>query len=527
MSYFLDPPALFLLGMVVYYFSRRFRWGLTATVVIMGVISLGLFMGGSALLYLDVLGWPLPPTPGPVWMFHTNITGIAKSDVHTALAVLMLLIYPLWHTLGYLLALRLDVGSFLIRVVSFKDVKSRKERQLTKFAVVRGSSPREITQKAVEELGGIKSFVKRGDRVLIKANICGGNPTIRGSYTSPEVVDELVKMIRELGAEPSVVDSDMIWTKFDPVAEAEGWKKWAKQANVPLVNLAETEIVRFNFGEGSAIGIVPVSKKMVEADVIISVPTMKTHLLTNVTLGMKNMYGTFPEENKAKFHRFGIENVVYEVNKAFTPHLTVIDGTIGGEAFGPLSCKPVGFQTIIASNDVVAADAVACQLMGYDPFSIAHIKKAHEEGLGYANVDFDLATLQRAHKKDGKWEKPEPDVSTLYEGFVEAFLLLPGMQDFFDLAADFVLFGLATLPVFRELTPEIERAFNSVLADILAALVRSGYQPSGLSLVEVWEKVARARARRKEGEREAEVDVERLIKNYLERVRREIFAEFV
>jgi len=467
--------------MIVYYFSKRFRWSLTATVVMMGVISLGLFMGGSALLYLDVLGWPLPPTPGPIWMFHTNITGIAKSDVHTALAVLMLLIYPLWHTLGYLLALRLDVGSFLIRVVSFKDVKSRKERPLTKFAVVRGSSPREITRKAVEKLGGIKSFVKRENRVLIKVNICGGNPTIPGSYTSPEVIDELVKMIREVGAEPSVVDSDMIWTKFVPVAEAEGWKKWAQQANVPLVNLAETEMVRFNFGEDSAIGIVPVSKKMVEADVIISVPTMKTHLLTNVTLGMKNMYGTFPEENKAKFHRFGIENVVYEVNKAFTPHLTVIDGTIGGEAYGPLSCSPVDFQTVIASNDVVAADAIACQLMGYDPFSIVHIKKAHEEGLGDANVTFDLSTqeiLRRyPNKKDGKWEKPEPFVSTLYEGLVEAFLLLPGMQDLFDVAADFVLYGLATRPVFRSVTPEIERVFNNIIRDTRDALSRSGYGP--------------------------------------------------
>ena len=474
LSYFLDPPALFLLGIMVYYLSRRFRWSLITTGVIMGIISLGLFMGGSTLLYLDIIAWPLPPTPGSIWMFHTNITGIAKSDVHIALAVLMLLIYPLWHISGFLLALRLDVGSLLIRIVSFKDVKSRKERPATKFVVVRGSSPREITRNAIEALGGINSFVKKGDKVLIKVNICGGNPLIPGSYTNLEVVGELVKMIREVDAKPSLADSDMVWTKFDPVVEAEGWKKWAQEVNVPLLNLGETERIRFNFGSDSVIRIVPVSKKMVEADVIVSVPTMKTHLLTNVTLGMKNMYGTFPEENKAKFHRFGIENVIYEVNKAFTPHLTVIDGTIGGEAWGPLSCTPVGFQTIIASNDVVAADAVACLLMGYDPFSIAHIKKAHDKGLGNAGVTFDLKTLPYPNEKDGKWEKPEPTVSALYEGIIEAFLLLPGMQVFFDLAADFVLFGLATLPIFRELTPETERVFN----DILGGLFRSGYRGS-------------------------------------------------
>ena len=167
-------------------------------------------------------------------------------------------------------------------------------------------------------------------------------------------------------------------------------------------------MVRFDFGEDSAIGIVPVSKDVVKADVIISVPTMKTHLLTNVTLGMKNMYGSFPEENKAKFHRFGIENVIYEVNKAFTPNLTIVDGTIGGEAFGPLSCKPVGFETIIASNDVVAADAIACRIIGYDPFEVTHVKMGHEEGLGNARVPFDLSKLEKPHAKDGNWVKPEP-----------------------------------------------------------------------------------------------------------------------
>jgi len=475
LSYILDPPALFLIGMTVYYFSKRFRWNLTFTGVTMCIISLGFFMGGSALLYLDILGWPLPPTPGSIWMFHTNFTGIAKSDVDLSIAVLMLLIYPVWHLMGYVLAVRLDTGSFLLRMVSYKDVQSRKERPVTEFAVRRGPSPREITRSAIEALGGIEKFVKKEDSVLVKVNICGGNPQIPGSYTSLEVVAELAKMIQEVGARLTIVDSDMIWTKFDPVAEAEGWKRWTEERKIPLLNLANTDMVRFNFGEDSAIGIVPVSKMVVDADVIISVPTMKTHLLTNVTLGMKNMYGTFPEENKAKYHRFGIEDVVFEVNKAFTPHLIVIDGTIGGEAYGPLSCNPVNFETVIASNDVVAADAVACRLMGYDPFSITHIKKAHEEGLGDAKVAFDIATLPHKNKKDGKWEKPEPNVSNLYETLVEYFLLLPGMQDLFDRAADFVLFGLATLPIFSELTPEIERILN----DILVALFRSGYRGSG------------------------------------------------
>ncbi len=474
LSFFMDPPLLFLLGMLLYYLTRRYKWVPQTTTLIGALVSIFLFIGASSLLYLDVFDWPLPHTQGSVWMFHTDYTGIVKSNVPVSLVAVMFLLYPVWHSLGYLVALRLDVGTFVLRIVSYEHVRSRRERQETKYAVRRGPSPRQITREAVDAIGGMGSFVKEGDRVLIKPNICGGNPLIPGTFTSQEVVDELVRMVREVNAEPLVVDADMIWTEFEPAAEAQGWFEWAEGADVPLVNLTKTEMVRFNFGKGSSTGIVPVSRELVDADVIISVPTMKTHLVTSVTMAMKNMYGTFPEKNKAKYHRFGIEEVICDVNRAFTPNLTVIDGTIGGEAWGPLSCTPVNFQTVVASNDVVAADAIACQLMGYDPFSILHIKKAHEEGLGEAIVDFDLTSLPYSHSKDGDWEKPDPEVSKFYEDLIEHFLLLPGMQKFFDLAADFVLYGMATMPFLKDLAPELEEVLN----DILSMILRSGYRGS-------------------------------------------------
>ncbi|MGY5876390.1 MAG: DUF362 domain-containing protein, partial [Candidatus Thorarchaeota archaeon] len=212
----------------------------------------------------------------------------------------------------------------------------------------------------------------------------------------------------------------------------------------------------------------------VEADVIISVPTMKTHLLTNITIAMKNMYGTFPQENKAKYHRFGINDVIYDVNNAFTPNLVIIDGTIGGEAWGPLSCRPLNYRTVIVSNDVVAADAVACQLMGFDPMSVDHIKTAHEKGLGDGLYKFDLSTLPETHPKDGNWTRPEPLVSEFYDIVCQLVLLLPSMQLFFDLAADFALYGMATLPGLRELTP----VMLGIMNDVLGALFRTGYTAS-------------------------------------------------
>jgi len=438
------------------------------------LISIPIFIGVSSLLYLDIIHWPLPYREGSVWMFHTLITGIHKTDVPVYLVVAMFLLYPAWHALGYVFALRQDVGAFIFKTVSYEHVKSKKGRTTTEIAVRRGPSPSQITREAVEALGGMRRFVKEGDRVLIKPNICGGNPKIEGSFTCHEVVEELVKMVREVDADPLVADADMIWTQFEPVAEEQGWMEWADRMDVPLVNLTKTEKVHFDFGKESATGIVPVSKELVDADVIISAPTMKTHLLTSITIGMKNMYGTFPQENKAKYHRFGIEEVICDVNRAFTPNLTVIDGTVGGDAWGPLSCTPVYAQTVIASNDVVSADAVACQLMGYDPYDIVHLKRAHEEGLGDASYIYDPSDLPYEHPKDGKWTKPDPVVSTFYESLIEYFLLLPGLQNFFDLTADFVLYGMATTPFLKDLPPGLEK----VLDDILSMILRSGIRGS-------------------------------------------------
>lgn len=477
MSFILDPPALFFLGWLLYNISKKYRWRLRTVILVGFFVACVLFMGGSSLLYLDIIDWPIPYTKGSVWMFHTDYTGIQKNDVPAFYAVLMLMIYPIWHSLGYFFALKNDVGAFTLPILHFHDVKSKKPIETPVYTVLRGDSPRQLVKEAISNIGGISAYVNTGDKVIIKPNICGGNPEIPGTFTQIEVIDEIVKMVEEVGASPTVVDSDMIWTKFMPVAEAQGWIEWGKDEGVDIQNLGDSEWVRFNFGKDSAIGIVPVSKLLVEADVIINVPTMKTHLLTNITVAMKNMYGTFPEESKAKFHRFAIEDVIYEVNNAFTPNLTIVDGSIGGEAYGPLSCRPLYYQTVIASNDVVAADSIASQLMGYDPMDVVHIQKGHNLGLGNADVNFDMTILPYSHPKDGNWEKPDPKVTQFYEGLVEGFLMLPGLQSFFDVAADYVLYGLATWPVFKGMTPEVEGVLNDVLSSILNGGVSDSKHP--------------------------------------------------
>ncbi|MFX0149977.1 MAG: DUF362 domain-containing protein [Candidatus Hodarchaeota archaeon] len=481
MSFILDPPALFLCGIVLAFLNKKFISSQFTRII--GFFILLIFWIVSGALFLDLMEWPInlfdltPPyfesIPGKEWMLHTDVTGI--QDIPLVLAVGIFLLYPLFLWVGYEFT-RALIDPHAIKVLRGKpltvnDVKSRsRARQKDDpvlLSAVRDPHSKNALNKALELVGGLENFVKPGDKVVVKPNICGGNPDVPGSFTSKSLIEELARLIHEIGATCLIVDSDMVWTDFEDVAKAQGWIDWAKDNNFPLINLRKANCVKFDFGSSSKVGISIASKIMIDADVIISVPAMKTHLLTNVTLGMKNMYGTFPEGDKAKYHKIGIEDVIVDMNSAFTPTLTIIDGTIGGESIGPLTCKPLNYETIIISNDVVAADSLAAFMMGFDPINdIEHIQKAHQKELGRGDVTFDWNSFPYAHPKDGKWIKPDPTVTRFYNDAIELTLKIPTMKKFMNAASDFLLYDTATLPIFENITP----AFLGVLSDIFSGI---------------------------------------------------------
>ena len=471
MSFLIDPPLLLLFGLAIYFLGKRMQWSRHAKIAVGLAIAL-IFIIFSALLYADIIRCTFPffsHLTGSQFMFHSDITRITKSMVPEIVVLFLFLLYPVWIFAGYASALIMEKRKRVSHeIYSYSDVKSKKKINGNNdkiYAVKRGKDTRQCVIDAINSLGGIGKFVKNGDKVLVKVNICGGVPEKIGTFTSIGVADVLADLILSAGAEPIFADADMVWVKFWRAATDCGYADWAKKKGVRLVNLSETKIVNFNFGQDSALGIEKVSMESIDADVIISAPTMKTHLLTGVTLAMKNMYGTFPDVDKAKYHKKSIEHTILEVNSAFTPNLVIIDGSIGGEAIGPLSASPVYFETIIASNDVVMADSIAAQMMGYNPMDIVHIKMAYEAGLGDAGVRFDFSSLPYRHAggKDGKWERPDPLVKDFYEWGIELLLMFPGWDKFFNIGADFLLYDTARLPFFHYLVP----AFLQLLHDVV------------------------------------------------------------
>ena len=123
-----------------------------------------------------------------------------------------------------------------------------------------------------------------------------------------------------------------------------------------------------------------------EADLIISVPVMKTHDQLGVSLALKNLKGLLTDEDKKRLHRTGVVNGVCDLLSVLPPVYAIVDGTVGQEGLGPIFGRPVALGLLLAGADPVAVDALAAWLMGFQPEELPLLVRAADRGLGCADL---------------------------------------------------------------------------------------------------------------------------------------------
>ncbi len=257
-------------------------------------------------------------------------------------------------------------------------------QKTSQVAVVKGERGKEPVFKALD-LIEFKSAFAGYSRVLIKVNFIVDKTWDTGATTDPIVVEALIEKLKALPVTVNVVESDATMTNADRAFEKTGMKEMCDRMGIQFLNLRHLDDkVTLEVPDGEALGSITVPRIVAES-AIVSAAKLKTHSSTGVTLGMKNLFGLLPDKFKAKYHARGISKVVVDINSVIKPVLTVIDGFVAMEGNGPADGTPVRMDLIIASKDVVAADATGSRIMGIDPHSLRHIRSAHEKGLG--NID--------------------------------------------------------------------------------------------------------------------------------------------
>jgi uncharacterized protein (DUF362 family) len=258
------------------------------------------------------------------------------------------------------------------------------EEKPSQVAIVKGERSHEPVFKALD-LIDYKSAFADCKKILIKVNFITDKTWDSGATTDPIVVEAIIKKLKEQPVEVIVVESDATITNADKAFEKTGMKEVCQRNGVEFFNLRYVkDRVTIPIPDGETLKSITVPRIVTES-AIVSAAKLKTHSSTSVTLGMKNLFGLLPDKFKAKYHAKGISRVIVDINTLIKPALTVIDGFVGMEGNGPVDGTPVKMDTIIAGKNVVAVDSTGCRVMGIDPRSISHIRRAKEKALG--NID--------------------------------------------------------------------------------------------------------------------------------------------
>jgi uncharacterized protein (DUF362 family) len=254
--------------------------------------------------------------------------------------------------------------------------------QFPDLAVITGDDPAQLARQALEELGGIRRFVARGDVVLVKPNIGWDRTPEQAADTNPDVVAEIVRQCSNAGAKRVVV-TDVSCNDPRRCFERSAIAAAAQNAGAEVI-LPDPAMFKEVDLQGELLRAWPVFSPFLNADKIINVPIAKHHSLTGTTLGMKNWYGMLGGP-RHQLHQKIHESLV-DLADFVRPTLTMIDcyrilirnGPTGGNLQDVLLKK-----TMVAGTDPVALDAyVAKAYWDLDVAALPYLKIAADRGLG-------------------------------------------------------------------------------------------------------------------------------------------------
>ncbi len=227
----------------------------------------------------------------------------------------------------------------------------------------------------------------RGRTVLIKPNLVRTFEGKPGNTTDPRVLLGLVLVLRDHGPSKIMIGEN----PGCGVSSASGFhdsgcNRIAEISGVELVPFDSVPCRRVEIPGGLLLGRAAIPEPWLDADIVINLPKMKTHLHAGVSLGIKNLHGILVDEDRYFFHRVDVHQKMVDLLKIRTPDLTLVDAVLAMEGQSPFFGREREMDLLAAGTDPVAVDAVCCSAMGFDPDEINIIRLAGNQGLGQMDL---------------------------------------------------------------------------------------------------------------------------------------------
>jgi uncharacterized protein (DUF362 family) len=284
-------------------------------------------------------------------------------------------------------------GAVAATAATLSSVNVFGEEAIKPIVAVAKGKPEEIVKKAVDALGGMQKFVKKGDRVVLKANMGFPNPPEWGTTTHPAIVKATAQLCLDAGAQRVIVldnplrDGKMCKEKSGIGAAVEGMK------GVVLALLEDPKFYQETpIPGGKQLKTTAIAKEVLRANCIINVPTAKTHSATGVSLGIKNLMGLI-WDRKVMHEQMELNQAIADLLLVIKPTLTIVDCVYVLLTNGPGGPgKTEELNTVVASADPVAADAYTVTIARwynreFKGSQVKHLKNAFDMGLGQIDIE--------------------------------------------------------------------------------------------------------------------------------------------
>ncbi|MFO7936395.1 MAG: DUF362 domain-containing protein [Kiritimatiellia bacterium] len=229
-------------------------------------------------------------------------------------------------------------------------------------------------QRIFTNLNWLSSDSLKGKMVLVKPNMLTDRTPEQAVTTHPEVLRQVIRHLKKRKAQITVGDSPASAANLKTVWQKTGLEQVCNEEKTELISFeqAGTEITRRNGYE------ISIAKPALEADLIISLPKVKTHSLTILTAAVKNIYGVIPGYTKTALHKKHAElndfgTLIKTIHDCLPPVWSIADGVTGMEGQGPANGKPVHLEFLAVSRNPFALDIALCKILGIDAYRIPYL----------------------------------------------------------------------------------------------------------------------------------------------------------
>ncbi|HXX64455.1 MAG TPA: DUF362 domain-containing protein [Bacteroidota bacterium] len=256
------------------------------------------------------------------------------------------------------------------------------------LVAIKGGEPEVMFDRAIEVLGGMGAFVKKGQKVLVKPNIGWDVSPDRAGNTNPKLVSRIIQHCFNAGAKEVFV-FDHTCDYWQRCYQSSGIEKAAKDAGARVAPAhSDSYYHGVSVPGGKTLKDARVHELVLESDVFINVPVLKHHSSTQVTIGMKNLMGIVWD--RGYWHQNDVHQCIADFASYRKPDLTVVDAYLVLKQNGPRGVSAedaVLMKTQLLSTDIVAADAAGAKLFGTTPDEIGYIKIAAGAHVGRKDLE--------------------------------------------------------------------------------------------------------------------------------------------